>query len=92
MEIWKFPFEIGAEYIEIEMPAGSKILHVFYQGKTTCFWAVVNPENTQVTRKFKVYGTGHYIDTLDGLNYIDTIYNPYYRLVWHIFEVSPRKD
>ena len=48
MEIWKFPFEIGAEYIEIEMPSGAEILHVFYQGKTTCLWAIVNPKNPPI--------------------------------------------
>lgn len=89
MKIWKFPFEINPGYIEIEMPNGAEILHVYYQSKTTCLWAIVNPENPPVTRVFKVYGTGHPIDTLEGLNYIDTIHNPFYRLVWHLFEVNP---
>jgi len=85
MEIWKFPFEIE-DCFEIEMPFSAKILTVQYQGNTPCIWAIVDTGNSRATMKFRVLGSGHYINSFDGLEYIGTIQQPDLPLVWHIFE------
>ena len=48
----------------------------------------MNPKNPPITSVFKVIGTGHVKKTFVGLSYIGTVHNPYYKLVWHLFEVN----
>lgn len=69
----------------IELPEGAEILHVAEQHGDVCMWALVNPENDHVVRKFEIYGTGHTIDEERQKSFIGTVF--YKEFVFHIFEV-----
>ena len=90
-KIYKYVFKLN-DFFQIAMPGGSKILKIGKQPGhprgTYCMWALVllAPDHFMVERHFKVYGTGHSIDTdASQLNYIDSIIDDFY--VWHFFEV-----
>lgn len=80
--IWKFPFRID-DVVEIEMPEISHILHVECHKGTPCIWAVVNPNDANVIRRFRLLGTGHPVSDELG-RYIGTFQDRAF--VWHMFE------
>jgi len=83
--IWKFPFETG-DVIKIKMPEHAKIIHVETQNKNTpCMWAIVNPEEEQTERTFRVYGTGHPMDENVNQEYMGTYLLYGGSLVFHVF-------
>jgi hypothetical protein len=79
MNVWKY--QLGDD-VTIELPEGAKILHVGMQGIYICLWCLVDPHAPRVERRFKVFGTGEYIDAGE---YIGTVMEGPY--VWHVFEV-----
>lgn len=81
--VWKFPFEIKDTF-SLKMPAGSRILHVALQGDVPCMWALCKASNPEITRQFRIHGTGHSNIELDEI-YVGTIMDGAF--VWHIFEV-----
>jgi hypothetical protein len=87
-KICKYVFGLD-NMIQIAMPGGSKILKIGrnpgHPKGTYCMWALVLTENPIVERRFRIYGTGHEIEGLTGLNYISTVIDYFY--VWHFFEV-----
>lgn len=60
--IYKYPFEVTDEVI-LAMPTGAKVLHVDLQGRTPCLWALVDVGRPVIHWVFRIYGTGHPIDT-----------------------------
>ncbi len=81
--IWKFQFDIG-DAVEIEMPGDdAHILHVECQMGFPCVWAMVDPEKALVTRRFRLFGTGHPITDVVGKHVGTFQQGP---LVWHMFE------
>jgi len=89
-KIFKYVFNLD-DVFQVAMPIGSKILKIGKQPGhprgTYCMWALVIPDNPMVERRFKVYGTGHSIDTdASQLNYIESIIDDFY--VWHFFEAT----
>lgn len=88
--IWKFPIDLAAVLkadapIAIEMPVGTRIIHVAAQYNTVMVWGEVVPENPLEERLFYVVGTGWPVP--DQTRYVgsaliekDMIY------VWHIYE------
>jgi len=88
-KIFKYVFKLE-DIFQIAMPAGAELMKIGKQPGhprgTYCMWALVFPDGAPVERRFKVYGTGHSIDTNDSqLIYIDSIIDDFY--VWHFFEV-----
>lgn len=83
--IWKYHVPVTDEF-EIGMPFGAYILDVQVQSFKPCMWAVVDPAQILVTRKFKIFGTGNLFDL--GFEctweYIGTFQTPPF--VWHLFE------
>ncbi len=66
----------------VEMPKGSRVVHVGQQDGTPTLWVLVDTEAPTCSRLFKVMGTGGEIDKTDvylGTCFVD-------RFVWHIFE------
>jgi hypothetical protein len=86
--VWKFevPFP-GTDVFEIEIPKGAKILTVQLQDGSPKIWVLVDTFNVDVSRKFKVVGTGYKIrDKI--IEYIGTFQIVEYGLVYHLFEVE----
>ena len=86
MVIYKYSFSICDEFI-LEMPYGAVILSAFYQNNIPCLWAQVDPSRKLQKRKFMIFGTGHYIDTIYNLKHIATFPEFDGTLIWHLFEV-----
>lgn len=81
-QIWKFSIPILGEPCEIEMPLDARIVHVGAQDlDTLMFWAEVDRVAT-FPRTFRVFGTGHLIDT--GWEYRGTVQVGVF--VWHLYE------
>lgn len=81
--VWKFPFSIKDE-VALSMPAGARVLHVAWQGKTPCMWVLCKANNPVVERHFRVHGTGHE-NIESNETYVGTLMDGAF--VWHIFEV-----
>ena len=89
--IYKYEIPIDGEFT-LELPLGARILSVQAQPQDgllmnndkVFIWAIVNPYNEKIKRKFHVHGTGNPL--YDHYKYIGTfqVYNG--RLVWHLFE------
>lgn len=88
MKIWKFELPVDTN-VEIEMPFGSKVIHVGSQeNASVCLWAIVDPNAGKAIRKFRVYGTGYDMQKTDGPhNYIGTTQDSD-GLVWHVFGMN----
>ena len=81
--IWKYTIRFGGS---LEIPKGAKLLSAKMQNDDICIWAVVDPKELPVTRKFEVYGTGHSINDIGDLTFINTVMNEDHSLVLHVFE------
>ncbi len=85
--VYKYPI-IAKDYFDIAMPSGAKILTVQVQLSNPCIWALVNPDNKAEIRRFRLAGTGHWINE-DNLEYIGTFQISGGSLVFHLFEILP---
>jgi len=84
-KIYKYPVEV-ADVQTILLPIGAQILSVQEQKGKPYIWAIVNPETDSEPRRFRLYGTGHNIETDNVLKYIGTFQLLCGRLVFHLFE------
>ena len=71
--------------IEVDMPAGAKIIHADYKHEVPNLWAIVDPSLPIETRILHCVGTGW--GTVDPTwRHIATLkFLPY---MWHLFEVD----
>lgn len=83
--VWKFPLPI-VDDVTIEMPQGARVLHVETQFDSAQMWALVDPNQPLVQRRFKVVGTGHRHEDMDTWHYIGTFPMFGGGLMWHVFE------
>ena len=85
MMIFKYPLE-AVSLQAIEMPKGSKPLHVAMQNRKACLWALVYPDAEKELVQVAIYGTGHWIDEQIGKTwqYVGTVM-PEENLVFHCF-------
>lgn len=77
------------DQMTIEMPVGAEIISIQLQGSNICIWAIVDEEESMtVLRHFKIFGTGHDINSIDALKYLSTVQEPTDSgaFVWHVFE------
>ncbi len=81
MTTYKYFIPIG-DLVRIELPEGSKLLHIGAQGPGIYAWFLVLPENPDTERIFRVYGTGHYIE--QSWEHRGTVQIG--EFVWHVFE------
>ncbi len=84
--IWKYPFVVGDEVL-IRIPRDARLLDVQMQDGTPCLWALVDTEARTEVRSFRIFGTGHPFDAVDG-SYVGTFQQVNGQLVWHLFEVT----
>lgn len=96
--IWKFPFEV-TDTVDVQMPLGAEILHIETQQQGSldvpCMWALVDPNKPVVTRRFKLFGTGHPLpEDIDGMVHVGTFLLAQGNFVGHLFHagIAPRKE
>ena len=85
--IWKFPFEVTDE-IKIRMPKGAEILTVEAQGSSPCIWALVDPDASMEVVTFRVYGTGHPVETMNIEEHVGTFQLEGGAFVGHLFKAA----
>lgn len=83
--VYKYPVEI-TDVQTILLPIGAQILSVQEQDGRAYLWAIVNPETDSEPRRFRLYGTGHNIETENLLKFVGTFQLLGGRLVFHLFE------
>ncbi len=82
--VWKFPLRDDPEAI-LRMPKGAQVLSVQVQEGRPMVWALVDPQEKSVRRKFWIVGTGWNVNP-DGLgSFVGTIQLAG-DLVFHIFD------
>lgn len=89
--VWKYPVELVEEF-SLEMPSQAELLCVQTQHGLPFLWAEVNPETEKKTRRFRVFGTGHPIDTDEWVEYVGTFQLDEGHLVFHLYEVRVFED
>lgn len=67
------------------MPLDAEICTFEYQNGIPCIWAIVDPDVLKVTRRFRIFGTGHELPGLDECCYVGTTQDGPF--VWHLFEL-----
>lgn len=93
LKVYKYPIPLK-DYVEIELPAGAKILHIneqhnSLQDKELMLWALVDPNiSLKEKRKIRIVGTGHPIQGLEKLKHINTAILFSGDYVLHFFEVG----
>lgn len=85
MEIWKFELTSSGQ---VEMPEGAEALSVHAIRERPYLWALVDPEAPQVTRKFKIVGTGFPMD--EAGKFLGTFFLGHLPFVFHVFDPSSR--
>lgn len=86
--ISKFTFQV---YIEVMLPVGAQILHVYRQDSDICVWVLVDTaEKLRTLRRFRALGAG-LIHTDENLSYIGTIHFSGGYPTLHVFEVIPEQ-
>jgi hypothetical protein len=83
--IWKYVLVDSDPTIEV--PAGARVIEFAIQDDRLCVWAIVDPTEPRVIRKFHVVGTGALFE--DWWVYRGTVHRPS-GLVWHLLEESIR--
>jgi hypothetical protein len=79
--IYKYPFPIHDSFT-LEVPDNFKILKVEVQHYTPCIWMMVAVDRPKITIKFRLYGTGHKVES-DWDDHVATFQQG--NFVWHLF-------
>ena len=91
--VWKYQIPWEDESV-IEMPGGAAILSAQPQGvfANISLWALVDPDEMVMPRRFRLAGTGHPIRyPASALTHISTMQFQDGALVFHLFEVCDGK-
>ncbi len=81
-----FKYELSSAFAqEISMPQDAEIISVQLQRNMPCIWAIIDPEEKLVKRKFVTIGTGREFDGARNLIYRGTDQQDDY-FGWHVFE------
>lgn len=89
--VFKYEIPLTDELIEIEMPDNYAICDVNNQDDSIYIWAMVDIHAPLFKNKFKIFGTAHKIDDVEGLYFLKTVHMPN-GLVWHVFALGAMKD
>ena len=73
---------------DLELPEGADILTVQTQHGVPQLWALIDDIVPFTTRRFKVLGTGHSAEEVDGIDYLGTFQLSGGSLIFHVFEVE----
>ena len=96
--IWKYPLPLthlvgqaGQAVVEIDAPAGARVLGAAEQRGQVCVWALVDTVMPVTRRTFEVYGTGHPVADHSpdrALRPVGTVLQVGGDLVLHVFEAA----
>jgi len=88
--IYKYTIEIGSESLTLRLSEGSKFLSAFAQHSIICLWFEQETTNDIQERYFKIYGTGHEMESeSDHIhNYLTTFPMANGALIWHLYELT----
>lgn len=84
VSVWKFPLRDDAEAI-VRMPRHARVLSVQLQDGLPQVWALVDPQEPVVRRKFWIVGTGWTFNPVGLGSFVDTIQVDG-GLVFHVFD------
>jgi hypothetical protein len=88
MRVYKYELEFKDDQT-ILMPGGAQILTFAVQHKKPCIWALVDPNELDAPRRFRMAGTGHPIEVdPNKLEHIGTVQLAGGDLIFHLFEVK----
>lgn len=83
--VWKYDVPIE-ERPCIPMRQGAEILHVDSQHGGIQIWAIIETEQQDVDRYFRVYGTGHDLKDMFGHGkFLGTVVDRTNGFVWHVW-------
>lgn len=86
--IYKFPLS-AADFQELELPTGSRILSVAMQEDKICAWVLLDlNEPERKCYRIAIHGTGHHIQDASNYRFIGTIHATQVKLVLHVFEIE----
>lgn len=90
LTVYKYPLPIGDAFT-IDMPDGAEIITAQVQHGKPCIWAIVNTAAQNVTRTFRLAGTGSDLSDIIpmGRHYIGTFQLLSGGLVFHLWEITP---
>ena len=83
--IWKYHMPLEDDFI-IEMPKDSVILDIQSQDEKPTMWVLVETDVELEKRYFRMFGTGHKLNTVSGLVHKGTFQMFKGDFVWHVFE------
>ena len=85
-KIFKYELPI-ADYLDIAMPYGARVLSVGVQGQDILVWALVDPKAPIVVHMFAIRETGHpVLPEVEQGDFLGTIFSGPF--VWHIFDLG----
>ena len=73
---------------ELDLPAGSRVVHVGLQQDNPQMWVEGDNEQPQEKHTFMIFGTGW--DIPPQWQYISTYLSPGQNFVWHLYEKVPQ--
>ena len=87
LTIYKYTIPIQDAF-QLKLPIMARILCVDTQHELPCLWMMVDTAMPMTIRSFRLYGTGHPIETkhVSGLDYIGTFQLEQGAFVFHLFE------
>jgi hypothetical protein len=82
-----FKYALSPGVIDIAMPIGAKVLTTQVQGDVPVIWALVDPTENTMIRRFLSIPTGASADLGPHARYVGTVQIPaVIPLVFHVFE------
>jgi len=91
LTIFKYPLE-KSDTNYIQLHKGSRVLAFQDQGFTLCMWVYCDPSLEMELRRFRIYGTGWQMESLEQqpMRYIGTAQQG--PMVWHLFELVDKNE
>ena len=81
--IWKYEIDVYSGLATFPIPLSSRVVFVATQSPNVLtFWALVETNNLNEMREFKIFGTGSINDK--GFEYMGSVVDGDF--VWHLFE------
>jgi hypothetical protein len=83
-QVWNYNVQPGE--FEVNMPRGAHVLTVHAQHGEARMWALVDPEESIVKRRFVLVCTGYPIENAERVRYFGTFQARDSGIMWHLFE------
>lgn len=87
--VWKYQLDRFSMSADIEVPNGSRIVHVGMQKDRITLWIELDPNSKDlIKRRFYAIGTGHPVG--EWLQHIGTTQDGAF--VWHVYAEKARRE